>query len=209
MKHFLLLVLVLISIQVNALMKMPVKWMQIDRFNRFHAKSKALSLTPNFGLQYANKDYYNTNIQLLPGFEYFWMNNFSSGIILGPDFHMRQSGAEHHFHFGSTEELYARKYFPIGKKRFNKSIFTSLGINHSIRWNHYHQSSTNGHTKDIEAHLKPFIETGLAYVINTKFVLNAAIRANYRYDATYNGKSFTTKPDFEMGYNFTIKYFLN
>lgn len=209
MKKFLLLGIAFISLQANARVMIPSKFTKIDRYSRFHAKSKALSLTPAFGLQYANKQYYNTNIQLLPGFEYFWMNNFSSGIIIGPDFHMRQSGTEHHFHIGSTEELYARKYFPIGHKRFNKSIFTSIGINHSIRWNHYHQSTINSHTKDIEVQLKPFIETGLAYVINNKFVLNAAIRANYRYDAANNGTRFNSNPDFEMSYYFTVKYFLN
>jgi hypothetical protein len=159
-------------------------------------------------MEYANKKYYNASIQLLPGIEYFYKKNWSSGLSIGPDFHMIKSDNNHHFHFGSTEEIYTKKYFPIGNKRFNKAIFTTLGINHSVRWNHYSNTTNNSHTKDIEAYIKPFAEGGLAYILTSKFVLNAALRSNIVYTANKQGNNYMHTSGFQLGYRFSVKYFL-
>jgi len=176
--------------------------------NNFTRKTKALSLSPLFGFHYANKKYYEGNLSLIPGIEYFWMNNASMGLKIGSEFHIKQSGNNHHFHLGSTEELFVRKYFRIGNKRMNKALFISPGANFTLRRNHYFDKNTQQHTKEYEAHLKPYTDFGITYFINKRFALNGAIRINYRYDSYGSKINFNTNPDVEMGYDFSVKYFL-
>lgn len=206
MKYIIFIFFVLLGRQLFAIKPLP-----LPRPNQEYYKNGrcALSLTPAFGMEYANSKYYNAAIKLLPGVEYFFKQNFSAGLNIGPDFHFIKSDNNHHFHVGSTEEIYTKKYFAIGNKRFNKAIFTTLGLNHTIRWNHYSNINNNTHSKDIEAYIKPFVECGLAYVISARFVLNANIRGNYNYSANKQGINYTHTPGFELGYRFSVKYFLN
>jgi hypothetical protein len=206
MKYFILLLFCLIGQQLFAIKPLP-----LPRPNQeYYKKGRcAISLTPGFGMEYANSKYSNANIKLLPGVEYFFKQNLSTGLTIGPDFHFIKANNNHHFHFGSTEEIYTKKYFAIGNKRFDKAIFTTLGLNHTIRWNHYSNTNNNSHSKDIEAYIKPFIEVGLAYVISSRFALNASIRGNLNYSANKQGRNYLYSPGFELGYRFTIKYFLN
>lgn len=176
--------------------------------NNFPKKTKVVTLTPSFGFQYANKKYYEGNLSILPGIEYFWMYNTSIGVKIGPEFHIRQSGNNHHFHFGTTEELFVRKYFRIGNKRMNKALFVSPGANFTLRRNHYFDKNTQQHSKEYEAHFKPYTDFGITYFINKRFTLNGAIRINYRYDSYGSKINFNANPDLEMGYQFSVNYFL-
>jgi hypothetical protein len=172
--------------------------------------AKAIRLTPHFNVQHANKSYYNASLQLLPGFEYFFSKNSSTGFTFGPDIHMRKSGDLNHYHYGITSEFSFRKYIPLLRnklEKFNKVFFLSAGASHSFRWNHYHSTATNVKVTDNEANFKPFIDLGGNYFLN-QFVIEMAIRSNYRYDSDASGKQFNSSPDFEMNYYATIKYFL-
>jgi hypothetical protein len=123
---------------------------------------------------------------------YFLSNRFIAGIDVTPGFSYQPQNKNIGFNFGAEATL--RYYFApkTGMQAGKFYWFGDFNAGYELQYGHNYFSKSGG----FSGHFKTGLAPGLAYFVNEKVSIDAALRTNLRGNFTRNWSHINTNPEF-------------